>query len=202
MKHSLLLPALLLLSACSIGGPKIAVQVFDPAVAAPAAPAGPAVDWSISVATPQANALIDSDRIAVRPAPDQLQTYKGARWADTGPELVQTAVVRALEDSGRFAGVVRAGASGRRGDVALYSELRHFETHYRDGQPVVVVELQARLVGRDGRLATRRFREEATPATPQVEAVVHAFGQAMSSLSAAVRDWALAEGAAAAPAAP
>ena len=33
MKHSLLLPALLLLSACSIGGPKIAVQVFDPAVA-------------------------------------------------------------------------------------------------------------------------------------------------------------------------
>lgn len=199
MKHALTLCAALLLSACSIGGPKIAVQVFDPAVASSPAPAGPALDWSITVATPQANALVDSDRIAVRPAPDLLQTYKGARWADTGPELLQTALVRAFEDSGRFAGVTRAGASGRRGDVALFSELRHFETHYRGGEPVVVVELQARLVGRDGRIATRRFREEATPATPQVEAVVQAFGQAMSSLSADVRDWALAEGASAAP---
>ena len=199
MKHALSLCAALLLSACSIGGPKIEVRVFDPAVATPAAPAGPALDWSISVATPQANALIDSDRIAVRPAPDQLQTYKGARWADTGPELLQTALVRAFEDSGRFAAVTRAGASGRRGDVALFSELRHFETIYRGGEPMVVVELQARLVGRDGRIATRRFREEVAPATPEVDAVAAAFGQAMAAISGAVRDWALAEGAPPAP---
>lgn len=195
MKRALIPFAMLLLSACAIGGPKIEVQVFDPAVRVAADPAWPRVPWSLTVATPQANALLDSDRIAVRPAPDRLQTYRGARWADTAPELLQTALVRALEDSGRFAAVTRAGASGRRGDVALYSELRHFETIYTDGEPKVVVELQARLVGRDGRLATMNFREEVAPATPEVEAVAAAFGQAMAALSAEVVAWSLAEGA-------
>lgn len=194
MKRALIPAAVLLLSACAIGGPKIEVRVFDPAVRAAADPAWPTAAWSLSVATPQANALLDSDRIAVRPSPDRLQTYRGARWADTAPELLQTALVRAFEDSGRFAAVTRAGGSGRRGDVALYSELRHFETIYTDGQPRVVIDLQARLVGRDGRIAAKNFREEVAPATPEVDAVAAAFGQAMAGLSAEVVGWALAEG--------
>lgn len=194
MTRILPLFAAALLAGCAIGGPKIEVQVYDPTVRVAADPAWPAADWSLSVATPQANALLDSDRIAVRPSPDRLQTYKGARWADTAPEMLQTALVRAFEDSGRLPAVTRFGGSGRRGDVALFSELRHFETLYTDGQPRVVVELQARLVGRDGRIATMNFREEVAPATPQVDAVATAFGQAMASLSAEVVGWALAEG--------
>ena len=194
MKRALPLIAFALLAGCAIGGPKVEVRIYDPAVAVAADPAWPAADWSISIATPQANALLDSDRIAVRPTPDRLQTYKGARWADTAPELLQTALVRAFEDSGRFTSVARFGNTGRRGDVALFSELRHFETIYTDGQPRVVVELQARLVGRDGRIATKRFREEVAPATPEVDAVATAFGQAMASLSGELVAWSLAEG--------
>lgn len=194
MKRAPSLIALALLAGCAIGGPKVEVRIYDPAVAVAADPAWPAADGSISIATPQANALLDSDRIAVRPTPDRLQTYKGARWADTAPELLQTALVRAFEDSGRFTSVARFGNSGRRGDVALFSELRHFETIYTDGQPRVVVELQARLVGRDGRIATKRFREEVAPATPEVDAVATAFGQAMASLSGELVAWSLAEG--------
>ncbi len=194
MKRALPLIAIALLAGCAIGGPKVEVRIYDPAVAVAADPAWPAADRSISIATPLANALLDSDRIAVRPTPDRLQTYKGARWADTAPELLQTALVRAFEDSGRFTAVTRAGGSGRRGDVTLFSELRHFETHYADGQPRVVVELQARLVGRDGRIATKRFREEVAPATPEVDAVATAFGQAMASLSVELVAWSLAEG--------
>lgn len=194
MKRAPSLIALALLAGCAIGGPKVEVRIYDPAVAVAADPAWPAADGSISIATPQANALLDSDRIAVRPTPDRLQTYKGARWADTAPELLQTALVRAFEDSGRFTSVARFGNTGRRGDVALFSELRHFETIYTDGQPRVVVELQARLVGRDGRIATKRFREEVAPATPEVDAVATAFGQAMAALSGELVAWSLAEG--------
>ena len=199
MKRAPSLIALALLAGCAIGGPKVEVRIYDPAVAVAADPAWPAADGSISIATPQANALLDSDRIAVRPTPDRLQTYKGARWADTAPELLQTALVRAFEDSGRFTSVARFGNTGRRGDVALFSELRHFETIYTDGQPRVVVELQARLVGRDGRIATKRFREEVAPATPEVDAVATAFGQAMASLSGELVAWSLAEGGPATP---
>ena len=190
-----LLAATTLLAGCAaIGGPKTEVSIYAPQTRVQADPAWPAVDWQLTVGTPDTHALLDSQRIAVRPSPDRLQTYKGARWADTAPELLQTALVRAFEDSGRFTSVARFGNTGRRGDVALFSELRHFETIYTDGQPRVVVELQARLVGRDGRIATKRFREEVAPATPEVDAVATAFGQAMASLSGELVAWSLAEG--------
>lgn len=186
-------PILLLGGCLGLGGPAAEVQVYAPAVRVEADAAWPDVDWSLSIGTPQANSLVDSQRIAVRPTPDRLQAYKGARWADTGPEMVQTALVQAFEDSGRIAGVSRFGGGGR-GEFALASELRAFETVYEGGEPHVVVDLQVRLLGRGGVVATRRFHREIAPASARVEDVAAAFGAALAGVSGEVVGWTLAEG--------
>lgn len=190
------LAGLVLLAGCAaIGGPKTEVSVYAPQTRIQADAAWPVADWQLTIGTPEAHALLDSQRIAVRPTPDRLQTYKGARWADTAPEMVQLALVEAFEDSGKITSVSRWG--GGRGDFGLYTDLRAFETIYEGGQPQVVVEIQARLVKfRDGTglVAARRFRTEVAPADAGVEAVVAAFGDAMARVNADIVGWTLAEG--------
>ena len=64
--------ALLLLAGCALGGPKTEVSIYAPQVRASADPAWPSVDWRLTLGTPDAHALLDSQRIAVRPTPNQL----------------------------------------------------------------------------------------------------------------------------------
>ena len=189
--------ALLLLAGCTaIGGPKTEVSIYAPESPIQADPAWPTVDWQLTIGTPDTHALLDSQRIAVRPTPDRLQTYKGARWADTAPEMVQLALVEAFEDSGRIQAVSRWGAG--RGDFGLYTDLRAFETIYEGGTPKVVIEIQARLVkhrGSGGLVAARRFRTEVAPNGAEIEPVVAAFGEALASINADIVGWSLVEGA-------
>ena len=190
------LAALVLLAGCAaIGGPKTEVSIYSPQTGIQADPAWPTVDWQLTVGIPDTHALLDSQRIAVRPSPDRLQTYKGARWADTAPEMVQLALVEAFEDSGKIQAVSRWG--GGRGDFGLYTDLRAFETVYEGGSPKVVVEIQARLVkhrGNGGLVAARRFRTEVTPGGADIEPVVAAFGDALSGIGADIVGWSLVEG--------
>ena len=189
------LAGLVLLAGCAIGGPKTEVSIYAPQARIQADAAWPTVDWQLTLGTPGAHALLDSQRIAVRPTPDRLQTYKGARWADTAPEMVQLALLEAFEDSGSIAAVSTWG--GGRGDFGLYTDLRAFETVYTGGQPKVVVEIQARLVKfRDGTglVAARRFRTEVAPAGADIEPVVAAFGDALAGINADIVGWTLTEG--------
>ena len=187
--------ALLLLAGCgSIGGPRTEVRVFSPTAKIQADPAWPKADWQVSVGVQSASRLLDSTAIAVRPTPNVLQTYKGARWADTAPELLQTTVVEGFEDAGRIAGVTRFGGGGR-GDFGLLLEIRSFETIYAGGAPEAVIEVQARLVQFRGRAsASQRFRRAVPGAGADIDSMVAAFGQALSQLSADVIGWTLAEG--------
>lgn len=187
--------ALLLAGCAAIGGPKTEVSIYAPQTHIQADADWPTVDWQLSIGMPDAHALLDSQRIAVRPSPDRLQTYKGARWADAAPEMVQLALIEAFEDSGKIAAIGRWG--GGRGDFGLHTDLRSFETIYEGSQPRIVVEIQARLVKfRDGTglVAARRFRTEVTPAGADIEPVVAAFGEAMARINAEIVGWTLVEG--------
>lgn len=197
--------AMLLLGGCAaIGGPKTEVKVYAPATAISADPAWPAADWSLSIGVQAANDMLDSARIAVRPTPDRFQAYKGAAWADTAPDMLQTALVEGFEDSGKIGAVGRFGG-GNRGDFGLVMEVRAFETVYRGEQPDAVIEAQAtlyRLRGGRGVVASRRFRQAVPGAAPDLDSMVSAFGQAMSAVSTEVVGWTLVEGDRAVKAAP
>ncbi len=184
------------LSGCgSLGGPDVAVQVYSPETRVVPDPAWPTVDWQLAVATTAGSQALDSSRIAVRPTPNELQTYKGALWADDAPELLESAVVEAFEDSGRIASVIRYGGGSRGGDIGLLMEVRAFESVYAGATPEAVIEVQARLIDvRGDGLATKRFRHAAPVSGVEVPQVVDAFGSAMSAISKDIVGWTLSEG--------
>jgi cholesterol transport system auxiliary component len=142
-----------------------------------------------------ANQSLDTERIVVRPQPGALQVYKGAAWSDTAPDLVQTALLRGFEDSGRILSVARPGGAVR-GDFQLATELRAFESVYDGALPHAEIEVHARLIRvTDGTaVAAKTFRVQADATGTDVANVSDAFGDGLTQLTRDVVGWTLAEG--------
>jgi cholesterol transport system auxiliary component len=196
--RALLLAALALaVSACGVIPKKEPMAVFEPTRSSSAPDASwPQANWSLLVPKPIASAQLDNDRIAVRPPDGQITVYKGSAWTDTAPDLVQAAIVRRFEDSGKILSVARPG-SGVRGDFQLQTELREFQSVYTSSsRPEVRVEIYAKLVkSSDGNVvAARAFRQTAEPATEDVSSVADAFGAALSRATGEIVGWTLASG--------
>jgi len=186
----------LLLGGCALlGGKGEPLQVMDPSAKVAPAADWPHVRWSLLVLRPIASQALDTERIVVRPAPGVVQVYKGAAWSDTAPDLVQTSLLRAFEDSGRILSVARPGGPVR-GELQLASELRAFESIYSGASPDAVIELQARLVRvADGTaVAAKTFRVSEAAGGTEVATVSDAFSRALAKLDAEVVAWTLAEG--------
>ncbi len=88
---------------------------------------------------------LDVDRILVRGPGTTLNAYAGARWADNIPDVVETLVRAALEDSGRF-GLVAAARSGTRAAWELDLEVRAFYAVAAGALPTVELRLRGYLV--------------------------------------------------------
>ena len=123
-----------LLAGCSLlgGGGKERATIYAPDPRVEATTGWPSVDWQLSLSRATASQMNDSLRIAVRPAPNELQVYKGAAWAKTPSDMLEDAVLRALEDSDRIPAVARQG-SGISADYKLVLDLRRFESDYTGG---------------------------------------------------------------------
>lgn len=195
--------ALLVLAGCvASGGSRngAAVYALDPRV--PADPAWPTVSWQLSVTSPVAARMIDSLRVAVRPAPNEFRVYKDANWAKRPSDMLEDALLRTLEDSGRIAAVARQG-SGIGADYKLVLDLRRFESDYRQpgDVPAATIEFNAKLLhARDQQvIATRTFLQAQPAASTAVPDVVAAFEQALGAVSHELAGWVLASGAAHAP---
>lgn len=181
---------------CSVLPKREPTQVFAPSTAPVVVGADwPTVAWSLLVAKPSASQQLDTERIAVRPGAGAVQVYDAASWSDPAPELVQTALLRGFEDSGRILAVARPG-SGVHGDYALQSEVRSFTSVYEGGNPQAVVEIYARLVhaADGGVVAARRFREVEPAAGTEVPQVVDAFSRALDRTRDQMIGWTLAVG--------
>ena len=184
------------LSGC-LSTPKDAPAIYAPALTTQADPAWPAVTWQLSIARPTAPRMMDSSRIAVSPAPGELQVYKGALWASAPGEMLEDGVLRALEDSGKIPAVARQG-SGIGADYRLVMDIRHFESRYDagDGTPTAVIEVNAKLlhVPDQSVAGSRTFRQSQAASGTEVALVADAFGQALGTLSREVAGWTLATG--------
>lgn len=194
-----LLPlSLLALAGCSILGSaqRDPVTIYSPEIHVKADPAWPTVDWSLVIVKPTAARLIDSPRINVRPVPGEMQVYRGVSWAQPATDIVQDAVLRTLEDSGRIGAVASADA-GIRADYKLVMDIRRFESDYADqSMPSAVVEVSAKLVhNRDQHVVVARtFVQRQTASGTDTAQVVSAFEGALSNLSREITGWVLANG--------
>ena len=192
--HLLLAVLLSTLAGCSVLPEAEALRVFLlPSTTSPqAAAAGPQLEKALRITTPQASRVLASERIAVVPQGNQISAYQGARWSDTAPVLLRDRLIEAFQQDGRLAEVSSEDAN-LPADLVLYSDLRAFQSEYRDGQPHAVIRLDARLVDRETRrtLASQRFEVSQASAGTDVERVVEAFGQAGDALSQEVLNWTL-----------
>ncbi|KAF1686742.1 ABC transporter [Pseudoxanthomonas broegbernensis] len=187
----------LLLAGCSLltGSQRDPVTIYAPQVQVQTDPAWPQVDWQLAVSKPSASRLIDSPRIGVRPVPGELQVYRGAVWAQPPTDLLEGAVLRALEDSGKIAAVGRV-ATGLRADYRLAMDVRRFEADYAGGGPAATIEVAAKLLhNTDQRVvASRTFRQALPAAATDIASVAAAFEQALGAITPEIAGWTLAQG--------
>ena len=185
--------ALLMLAGCgSLLGPSgPPLQLYRLRPAFPAA-GGPSVSWQLAVARPSAPQSLDTERIALMRGA-MMDYYADAQWNDSAPRLVQSLLVEAFEKSGRILAV--AGESGAvHADYTLECEIRDFDAQYAsdNGAPMIVVEIEARLLGPHGTVVASLDAKQTAPASANsVPSVVAAFDQAVSATLAQIVTWTL-----------
>lgn len=184
--------AIALLGACSVLPKSEPQEIYRlPATPLPHDNAVP-VNWSLRIDTPNAERMLDSSRITVLPQGDTVSVYKGARWSDTATTLLRNRFVDAFRDNGRIA-ALSSDESSLQADYSLSGDLRAFQSVYENGQPVVVIRLDARLVQNSGLriVATHRFDIHQPVGGTSVPQVVAAFGQATDALAGQLVSWTL-----------
>ncbi|MET0583006.1 MAG: ABC-type transport auxiliary lipoprotein family protein [Pseudoxanthomonas sp.] len=190
--------SLLLLAGCSVLGSKQRdpVTIYAPQVQVVPDPGWPSVTWQLAVSKPTAARVVDSPRIAVRPVPGELQVYKGVTWSQPSTDLIESTVLRALEDSGKIPSVARTG-SGLRADYRLIMDLRRYEADYAgNAVPSATIELTAKLmhVSEQRIVASRTFLEVEPSSGIEVAQVTTAFDAALEKLGGQVVGWVLTTG--------
>lgn len=196
----ILLPAamLALLGGCSLLGSneRSAVTIYSPVVRIQPDPSWPQVDWQLVLVKPSAARVVDSPRINVRPSPSELEVYKGVSWAQPATDMLDDALVRGFEDSGRIQGVARA-TTGIRADYKLALDVRRFEADYRgQATPTALIEVNAKLIHVvDQRVvADRTFRQEQPVPSTATADVARAFEQGLQATTSEVVGWTLVSG--------
>jgi cholesterol transport system auxiliary component len=112
----------------------------------------PKVNWQLVVSVPNADADLDTARIALRRSTGVTEYFANAAWTDNGPNLVQSKLIEAFEETQSVA--VGRDVAGLIPDYILQSELRDFQAEYANGSFVGAhIRLTAKLV----RMADRKI---------------------------------------------
>lgn len=115
------------------------------------------------VPVPDTSGALSSAHIAVRETGGSIAYLPGVSWSDQLPSLVQTTLVRAFENSGRFRAVGRPGESLAIDDQVIV-DIRAFELNVT-GAPTARVVLGVKLLDdRSGKVRTSRVFEVSRPA--------------------------------------
>ena len=187
-------PGLALASCSGLLGPSEAPKLYMLKPKLAVGEAGAKVRWALSIASPDANAGLDSERIAIMRPPASLDYYADAAWSDRLPVLLQDALVEAFEVNGRVDAVSR-DTNGAHADYILAVDVRDFEARYDqpDGAPTAVVRLGVKLLSALKRDIVARFdAAEEVPATRNsVDAAVEALDTALANALTKIVPWAL-----------
>lgn len=188
-----LLAATLALSGCAAlgglgGGP--ALDSFELRAPAELPQARRSLARDVVVEVPEAGPALDLDRIMIRPNPLQAQYLPGARWTGNAPVMVQTLMLRSLQDTNAFRFVGRRPL-GLGADFVIVSELTDFQAEEGADGVTIRLRLIARLVREEDAavLASRSF--QATAPVPSLETleVVGSFNRATDTLMAELALW-------------
>jgi phospholipid/cholesterol/gamma-HCH transport system substrate-binding protein len=168
-------------------GPKPPAPQFLTLAAPKDFPATQAPEGQIAVGDVTAPVAFQTQKIMSRKTADGPITLGEAQWTDVAPKLLQLKLVEAFENAG-LGGSVSRNFDSAQPDRQLLIDLRRFEVDLAPGR--AVMEISARLVGKDGRVAaTKVFRGEAPCAAGDGEAAAQGLSAAFGEVAKAVVEW-------------
>ncbi|MFQ5533615.1 MAG: ABC-type transport auxiliary lipoprotein family protein [Sphingomonadales bacterium] len=173
-------------------GPPASLYNLTPAKSA--GDGGSAVDWALYIEDPTSTGALDSDRIAMRPSPNEVQYFADARWVDRAPRMLRSLLVESFENSGRIRSVT-AEVTGLPYNYSLKVELRDFqaEVQGQDGVPAVRVRLNAKIIRRApiSLIGARNFEEVQTASGTDMPSTIAAFDRATAAVLRDAIAWTL-----------
>ena len=189
---SLALVAALALGGCGVLGSSPTLDAFELRAPSEAPVASRALARDVVVETPEAGPAVSIDRILIRPNPVQAQYLPGARWIGEAPVMVQSLMVRTLQDANAFRYVGRRPL-GPGADFALVSELTDFQAEQGADGARVRIRLSVQLVREQDAavIASRVFQSTAPVATLETLAVVQGFNAASDAVMRELSGWVL-----------
>ncbi|MEO0496522.1 MAG: ABC-type transport auxiliary lipoprotein family protein [Pseudomonadota bacterium] len=145
----------------------------------------------ILVAAPTSLKLLNSDRIVVRAAGNEVTYLPEIRLPDTLPNVLQLKLSETFVNSDRFGGVGLPG-QGLLIDYQLVSVVRAFEIRPAGGGFVARAEISAKLVNdRNGVVRASRVFLSEVPAVSEGRAAASALDQAFDAVAIDLADWIL-----------
>lgn len=155
----------------------------------PVARSGP-LARDVTIELPTASGVLQTDRIMIRPDSVQAQYLPGVRWGDEVPVMMQTLMLRALENTGALRYVGRRPLAGQ-SDFAVVTELVDFHAQAAGEGAVISIRMTTRIVReRDARIiASRTFQTDAQAGSTQTDALIAAFDAATDAALLEFADW-------------
>lgn len=193
-----LLAATAFLSGCAaisaLSGAATPLESYDLQAPADGPVARSSLARQLVVEVPTAPGGLMTDRIMIRPRPLQAQYLTDGQWSSETPEMMQTLIVRTLEDSNGLRYVGRRPL-GSFGDYVLISELTDLQA---EAAPVgdganIRVRLTARLVRESDAsvLSTRTFNVSYPVASRDTIVLVEGFNAATQIMLKDLSGWVL-----------
>jgi len=137
------------------------VYVLRAAPALVATPAAQPVAGVLRVPRPVAQPGLDSSRIALTRAGNELDYFADSRWGEPLPKVLAAFAVESVAHGGHFETVVDAAATSVLGDFDLLLTARHFEAAYAGDVPTARVAFDCVLLGGAPRRVLGRCDAEA-----------------------------------------
>lgn len=155
----------------------------------------PTVDWQLVLAAPDADASLDTTRIALVREATRIEYYARSGWTDRAPSMIQTLILESFENSRKIVSVGRR-AIGLRADFELRTELREFQAEYRGGAIEVHVAINAKLVLSAERsiVGQQNFVAKVSVAVDDLNLIVQGFDDALGAVLKQLVDWTLRTG--------
>lgn len=143
-------------------------------------PAGlPKVPWQLVVDQPNADADLNTSRIALRRSGNVTEYFANAAWIDNVPNLLQSKLLEAFEQSNCVA--VGRDIASLVPDYVLQVELRDFQAEYGGAVAGAHIRLTAKLVRMSDRkiVNTINAEQKAQSSGTDMSQVIDAFQQAL-----------------------
>lgn len=192
LRPALALTALLAFSGCGSllgSGP---VQGFELRTAEPVR-AARQTSRQITVEVPETSGALATDRILIRPTGIEASYLPDTQWTNEAPRMVQTLILRGLQQSGGYAYAGRKPL-GLSGDYAILTELTDLQAEIVDENTVIAkVGMTLQIVREsDARvIASRSFTQTAPSASDKAADVTRALDAGMRSILPKVTSWVL-----------